>query len=156
MNPEAQVTRRSIPTRLDEAGIPYEQTSDQMGALRYIIYGEVMTPGEAVTRHLSGDTDGPTEPLSLEDYRREVLKINPETGVREIPLRIKGDSIEPGTRIRFKDGDGDQIGVYEGILPGTPGRFQARVKPENGTEPHEFWVATADMWLLGLAENEHR
>lgn len=45
-------TRASIPTRLTLAGVAYQVTTAADGALRYVIDGRVLTPGEAVDRYL--------------------------------------------------------------------------------------------------------
>lgn len=49
----AMHTRKSIPTRLQEAGITWEQTMDSTGMMKFVIDGKPMTPGEAAERYLS-------------------------------------------------------------------------------------------------------
>lgn len=49
----AEHTRKSIPTRLREAGIQWEQVHDDLGLMKYVIDGETMTPGQAVARYLA-------------------------------------------------------------------------------------------------------
>lgn len=50
---EAEFTRKSIPTRLREAGVEFEESYDErMGAIRFVIDGEALTPGEAERRYL--------------------------------------------------------------------------------------------------------
>lgn len=62
---EFQISRKSLPTLLREAGAPgrMEYVSDQGGRMMWCVGGERMTPGEAAQRYLAPcDTCGKVWP----------------------------------------------------------------------------------------------
>jgi hypothetical protein len=52
---ESETTKKSIATRMREAGVEFDQVHKQDGSIRWVINGDELTPGQAEARYLKDD-----------------------------------------------------------------------------------------------------